>query len=211
MKTIIRIFTGLSLAASVAFLASCGGSSIDSTSNTPGSAFSFTPSVTQPTNRSAVKVAISTTAQRLYVTEGEKVLLATPVSVGKASTPTPLGTHRISSKTRNRRRQSQPGRGYPMTYWMSFYSPAYGMHWGFVKPEPCTAGCVRLPLRSAKEIFDMVSVGTTVNIARSQPWDQTIGKSLPTLDDGPLPNPPPSYMQSAQVFADAEQGKMWNF
>jgi len=135
MKTIIRIFTGLSLAASVAFLASCGGSSIDSTSNTPGSAFSFTPSVTQPTNRSAVKVAISTTAQRLYVTEGEKVLLATPVSVGKASTPTPLGTHRISSKTRN----------------------------------------------------------------------------LPTLDDGPLPNPPPSYMQSAQVFADAEQGKMWNF
>ena len=98
-----------------------------------------------------------------------------------------------------------------MTYWMSFYSPAYGMHWGFIKPYPSTAGCVRMPLNSARKVYDLVQVGTPVNVATSQPWDATIGASLPTLDDSPLPNPPMSYMLSPKVFQDAEQGKMWNF
>ncbi len=147
----------------------------------------------------------------MYIVEGDKVLLASPVGVGKAATPTPKGTHRITSKTKFRRRQSQPGRGYPMTYWMSFYSPAYGMHWGFIKPYPCTAGCVRMPLNTARKAFDLVKVGTKVNVATSQPWDSTVGASLPSLDDSPLPNPPASYMQSSKVFQDAEKGKMWNF
>jgi hypothetical protein len=180
-------------------------------SNTPGSAFSFDPPVTPPTNPSAVKVKISTSAQRLYVVENDKVLLATPCAVGTAKTPTPKGNFRILSKTRHRRRQSNPGAGYPMTYWMSFYSPSYGMHWGFVKPYPCTHGCVRMPLNSARKVFDMVRVGTPVQVATSQPWDSTIGARLPVLDDSPLPNPPASYMRSPQVFRDAEQGKMWNF
>jgi hypothetical protein len=50
-----------------------------------------------------------------------------------------------------------------------------------------------------------------LNIAKSQPWDETIGRSLPVLDDGPLPNPPKSYLHSPQVFSDAAKGKMWHF
>lgn len=210
MKSLSKILAGAALAAGVTLLSSCGTTSTSS-SNSPGTAFSFDPPVTQPTNRSAVKVAISTSAGRIYITEGDKVLLASPVSVGTASDPTPKGTHRITSKTKFRRRQSQPGAGYPMTYWMSFYSPAYGMHWGFVKPYPCTHGCVRMPLNTARKAFDIVSVGTPVNVATTQPWDSTIGASLPRLDDSPLPNPPSSYMNSSKVFEDAEQGKMWNF
>ena len=198
------------MAAGALLLASCGGTSTPE-SNTPGSSFSFSPKVTQPANRSAVRVAISTSANRLYVLEGDKVLLVTPAGVGRSSTPTPLGTHRILSKTKFRRRQGQPGRGYPMTYWASFYKPAYGMHWGFVKPYPCTAGCVRLPIKSAKAVYDMVQVGTKVNVATSQPWDSTVGKTVPNVDDTPLPNPPTSYMHSQKVFDDAEQGKMWTF
>ena len=198
------------MAAGALLLASCGGTSTPK-SNTPGSSFSFSPKVTQPTNRSAVRVAISTSANRLYVLEGEKVLLVTPAGVGKTSSPTPRGTHRVTHKTKFRRRQGQPGRGYPMTYWVSFYSPAYGMHWGFVKPYPSTAGCVRLPLKSAKAVYDLVQVGTKVNVATTQPWDSTLGKTVPNVDDTPLPNPPNSYMQSQKVFDDAEQGKMWNF
>lgn len=97
-----------------------------------------------------------------------------------------------------------------MCYWMEF-KPAYGIHWGFVKPSPATHGCVRMPLIAAKEIFAIVPTGTPVNIAKSQPWDATIGKNLPVLDDGPLPNPPKSYLLSPQVFIDAAKGKMWNF
>lgn len=172
--------------------------------------FTFDPPVKQPTNPSAVKVKLSTGAQRLYVVEGNTVLLATPVTVGKPGSMTPHGNYTIYSKTANRRRVSSPGAGYPMTYWMEF-KPAYGMHWGFLKPYPSTMGCVRMPLRSAKKTFELVRVGTPIHIASSQPWDATVGKSLPTLDDSRLPNPPDSYMKSSQVFADAKKGKMWNF
>lgn len=176
----------------------------------PKNSFTFDPPVRQPKNPANVKVMLSTGAQRLYVVEGNEVLLATPVSVGKATTPTPHGNFAIYSKQANRRRFSQPGAGYPMTYWMEF-KPAYGMHWGFMKPTPSTMGCVRMPLKSAQKTFNLIRTGTPLNIAKSQPWDDTIGRSLPVLDDGPLPDPPLSYMLSPQVFADAREGKMWNF
>ncbi len=170
----------------------------------------FDPPVTQPSNPSAVRVKMSTGAQRVYVMEGNKVLLATPCSVGTSSTPTPKGNFTIYSKQANRRRVSSPGAGYPMTFWMEFKS-AYGMHWGFVKPYPCTHGCVRLPIKSAKKIFDLVRVGTPLNIATSQPEDATIGRTLPVLDDSQMPDPPNSYLMSPQVFRDAAQGKLYNF
>ena len=172
--------------------------------------FTFDPPVTAPSNPSAVKLKLSTGAQRLYVVEGDKVLLATPVTVGTASTPTPLGNYTIYSKSENRRRVSSPGAGYPMTYWMEFKS-AYGLHWGFVKPHPSTHGCVRMPIKSARKVFALVRPGTPINIARSQPWDATIGKNLPVLDDSALPDPPLSYMLSPKVFSDAREGKMWTF
>jgi len=172
--------------------------------------FKFDPPDKFPKNKSAVKVKISTGAQRLYVVEGDEVLIATPVTVGMPSSPTPQGDFTIYSKQAQRRRVSEPDAGYPMPYWMEF-KPSYGIHWGFVKPQPATHGCVRMPLIAAKEVFAIVPTGTPVNIAKSQPWDATIGKTLPVLDDGPLPNPPKSYLHSPQVFIDAANGKMWHF
>jgi L,D-transpeptidase catalytic domain len=172
--------------------------------------FSFDPPVQKPTNPSAVKLKLSTGAQRLYVVERDTVLLATPVTVGTASSPTPRGDFTIYSKVANRRRQSSPGAGYPMTYWMEF-KPAYGLHWGFVKPTPSTHGCVRMPIDSARKTFELVRIGTPINIASSQPWDATFGKSLPVLDDSKLADPPMSYMLSAKVFADAKHGNLWKY
>jgi len=172
--------------------------------------FSFDPPAQQPSNPADVKAMLSTGAQRLYIVEGNKILLATPATVGKPSTPTPHGNFRIYSKQKERRRASSPGAGYPMTYWMEF-QPAYGMHWGFMNSEPRTHGCVRLPLKAAKKVFNLVRVGTPLHVATSQPWDATVGKSLPTLDDSRLADPPLSYMLSPKVFQDAHAGKMWNF
>ncbi|TDU69358.1 L,D-transpeptidase-like protein [Prosthecobacter fusiformis] len=171
---------------------------------------SFDPPAKAVTNPSAVKVKLSTGAQRVYVMQGNEVLLATPCSVGTASTPTPHGTFRIYSKQANRRRQSQPGAGYPMSFWMEFKS-AYGMHWGWVKPYPCTHGCVRLPIKSAQKIFSMVPTGAPLIIATSHPEDATIGKTLPVLDDSTLADPPMNYMLSAQVFEDAKKGKIYTY
>jgi L,D-transpeptidase catalytic domain len=170
----------------------------------------FDPPMTQPSNPGAVKVKLSTGAQRVYVMEGNKVLLATPCSVGTPSSPTPMGNFTIYGKEAHRRRASSPGAGYPMTFWMEFQS-AYGMHWGFVKPFPCTHGCVRLPIKSAQKIFSLVRPGTPLNISSSQPEDATVGASLPVLDDSAMPDPPDSYLHSPQVFADADRGKLYNF
>lgn len=170
----------------------------------------YDPVVQQPTNPANVSVKLSTGAQRVYVMEGNRVLLATPCSVGTASSPTPKGNFTIYTKKMDRRRVSSPGAGYPMTYWMEFQS-AYGMHWGFVKPFPCTHGCVRLPIKSAQKIFALVRPGTPLNISTSQPEDATIGKTLPLLDDSTMPDPPNSYLLSPQVFADAAKGKLYNF
>lgn len=173
-------------------------------------AFDFDPPVQQPKNPGAVKLKLSTGAQRLYVVEGDTVLLATPVTVGKAGTPTPHGNFTIYSKQEKRRRVSSPGAGYPMTYWMEF-KPAYGLHWGFVKPYPSTHGCVRMPIDSARKVFAIVRVGTPINISRSQPWDATIGKSLPVLDDSHLQDPPMSYMMTSEVWEDAKRGELWKY
>ena len=143
--------------------------------------------------------------------EGNKALLATPIGVGTSATPTPKGNFRVRNKVATRRRQSSPGAGYPMPFWIEFHSASYGMHWGFVKPYPSTHGCIRMPLKSAKKVFNLVQVGTPINISSSQPWDATIGKTLPVLDDSPLPNPPHSYMTSPKAMADIQQGKLWNF
>ncbi len=208
MNKPLRFLSSAALGIAAILLSSCANTGTTSHS---GSSFSFDPPAKKVTNIAAVKIHISTSAGRLYVTEGDEVLLATPVGVGTAAAPTPKGNFKINSKSRQRRRQSNPGAGYPMTYWQSFYSPAYGMHWGFVKPYPSTHGCIRMPLNSARKVFDMTRVGTPVNVATSQPWDSTIGAKLPRLDDSSLPNPPTSYLNSNKVFADQDQGKMWNF
>lgn len=203
MKSVV-LFPLLSVLALVA-LTGC-----QTTQRGGANSFTFDPPVKQPRNPSNVQVKLSTGAQRLYVVEGNDVLLATPVSVGKAASPTPHGNYKIYLKTANRRRISNPGAGYPMTYWMEFKS-AYGMHWGFLKPYPSTMGCVRMPLLAAQKTFNLVRSGTPINISTSQPWDATIGKALPKLDDSQLPDPPMSYMMSPQVFADAQRGKLWRF
>src|SRR5882757_3663335 len=173
-------------------------------------AFDFDPPLQQPKNPAAVKLKLSTGAQRLYVIEGDTVLLATPVCVGTAAAPTPKGNFTIYSKQQTRRRASSPGAGYPMTYWMEFL-PAYGLHWGFVKPYPCTHGCVRMPIDSARKVFSVVRIGTPINISTSQPWDATVGKSLPVLDDSHLIDPPMSYLLNPAVFQDARKGKLWKY
>jgi len=202
----LRSLTILAMAAAAVCLSSC-----TTVSKGPRNSFTFDPPLTKAKNPSAVKVMISTKAQRLYLVEGSDVLLATPITVGKSASPTPAGTFPIRSKVAQRRRQSSPGAGYPMTYWMEFYKPAYGMHWGFIKSYPSTAGCVRIPLKAARKVFHNVRVGTPINVAQTQRWDETIGKTLPVLDDSGLDNPPNAYMHSSQVFQDAEQGKLWKY
>ena len=151
-----------------------------------------------------------------YVMEGSRPLLITPVSVGKASSPTPTGSYRVFNKNATRRanghgwayngsggfRQVKAGgqpsgwrfTGTPMPYWVEFKS-GYGFHTGWQKPYPCTKGCLRLHENVAPKFFRLVSVGTPISISYSQPEDATIGRGIPRAPDaGPLPDYHPGSM-----------------
>jgi len=155
----------------------------------------------KPHNPADVRVKLSTSTQNLYVMEGDRLLMAARVNVGKPGTPTPSGHFTIFNKDKTRRRQSEPDRGYPMAYWCEF-APAYGFHEGFVHPYPHTHGCVRMHKEAAARLFALVHVGTPVEVAHSLPEDAKYGKQVQPLDQSRDPDPPRSYMLSPAWFKD---------
>jgi hypothetical protein len=170
----------------------------------------------RPANPGAVQVKVSTSTQNIYVMEGDKCLMAVQGCVG-ANGSTPMGTHHIFAKLRNKRSYSYgftgDGRpadahkgqsvavGYPMAYWCEF-APAYGFHEGFVWPIPRTHGCIRMHKEAAARFFQLVQIGTPVHVAVSQPEDATIGKTVRRLDQSRDPDPPTSLLMSARWFQD---------
>ena len=158
----------------------------------------------------------------VYVMEGNRPLLVTPTTIGKAGAPTPTGSFHVSDKIRKKRSATygfwvngndvRPGTsdhapgagyhyvGYPMAYWVEF-KPAYGFHQGPVWPIPHSHGCLRLHPQAAPKFFALVRIGTPVYIAQTQPEDQTVGKEAPRPRDYVDPDPPGPFMVSDAVFA----------
>ena len=179
-----------------------------------------------PSNPSAVRVKVSLSNQMVYVMEGSKPLLVMPVSVGKPAKPTPKGNFRIFGKNHYRRANSH-GYAYhgsrsapvnahkvlvknmpsgfkfvgtPMPYWCEFKT-GYGFHTGWMKPYPCSSGCLRMHENLAPKFFKLVRNGTRVNIANSQPEDATIGRNIPRPPDAsPLPDYAPVLRMSNAIF-----------
>ena len=161
-----------------------------------------------PANPKAVRVKVSVSKQRVYVMEGSTMLLAMPVSVGAPGSPTPTGNFTIFKKEYKHRAnthgyaykgddirqtflsKNRPGwlfKGTPMPYWCEF-KPNYGFHTGWVKHQPCTHdGCIRMHENLSPKFYRLVSTGTPVNIAYSQPEDRTVRVPMPP-DAGPLPD-----------------------
>lgn len=173
-----------------------------------------------PQDPSAVVVKVSLSRQRAYVMEGDAMLLAMPVSVGTAETPTPTGDFKILNKQAKRRatahgyvssgdqvkrvhlRDKPAGwsfKGTPLPYWCGF-SHDLGFHTGWVRHSPCTDGGIRMHENLAPKFFRLVSVGTSVNISYSQPEDARWAHMNLPPDSGPLPNYPPSMFVGDGYF-----------
>lgn len=153
-----------------------------------------------PKNPGNVRVKVSTSTQNIYVMEGDRMLMAVQGCVG-SNGATGSGNYRIMEKIKNKRRNSQPDAGYPMAYWCAWKS-AYGFHEGFVHPRPRTHGCIRMHREAAARFFALVSLGTPVNIASSQPEDSKYGHTVRKLDQSRDPDPPRSEMMSPKWFRD---------
>ncbi len=161
-----------------------------------------------PSNPANVRVKVSISKQRTYVMEGSAVLLSMPVAVGAPGSATPAGSFRIFNKEHKHRANThgyayngkqimqtylakRPAgwsfKGTPMPYWCEF-KPNYGFHTGWVKHHPSTHGCIRMHENLAPKFFRLVSNGTPVSIAYSQPEDATHGNIPLPPDAGPLPD-----------------------
>ena len=107
-------------------------------------------------------ITIDLDAKQLVLKEAQNVIRTYPVAVGKPSTPTPIGNWRIIQKTLN------PGGPFGAR-WMRLNIPwgGYGIH-GTDDPQSIgkavSHGCVRLLNEDVIELYDIVPLGTGVNI-----------------------------------------------
>lgn len=166
---------GLSDAKEVAFGSDPTKSDTDGDSYADGTEVdnAFTP--TDPAPKPLVKsILIDLSEQRIYqkldgVTVGTHV-----VSSGKKSTPTPVGTYKI--QTKSVKAWSRSAKLW-MPYWMGFRGWTYGIHelpeWPGGKKEgknhlgiPVSHGCVRVDEGVAKALYEWSPIGTPVTIQR---------------------------------------------
>ena len=174
-----------------------------------------------PTSPGKVQVLVSLKAEMVYVMEGDRPLLVTPVSVGTSDHPTPTGHFAVTAKDPTKRSGeygfwvngndiragsagSPPGSsysyvGYPMANWVEF-EPGFGFHEGYVWPIPRSHGCLRLHKNASVKFFKLVQIGTPVTIAESLPEDDTIGRNVVHPSDYKDPDPPAAEMISPDYF-----------
>ncbi|MGB8354290.1 MAG: L,D-transpeptidase [Chthoniobacteraceae bacterium] len=201
----IRSISILALAAGAMFITGCA--------NNPMQPYHVT--AYKPHDPSRVSVKVSLSKQNVYVMEGNRCLMAVACTVGKPDHPTPTGNFHIEAKIPNKRSGSygftssggpaelDKGQnvavGYPMAFWCEF-APAFGFHQGFVWTVPHTHGCIRMHKLAAPRFYELVRIGTPVNIARTQPEDETLGKSVQRIDQSGDPDPATSFLMSPRVF-----------
>lgn len=174
-----------------------------------------------PANPADVKVKVSLKTQNVYVMEGGRCLMATPTCVGKPGYPTPTGSYEVISKNKYKRSSTygywvkgdevhpgasahSPGAGwsyvgYPMAFWVEF-TPGYGFHEGPIWPYPRSHGCLHLHETASAKFFQLVRLGTPVEVAESLPEDTTIGGRVRRPTDYADPDPPGSLMISNRFF-----------
>jgi L,D-transpeptidase catalytic domain/Putative peptidoglycan binding domain len=95
--------------------------------------------------------------QVLALIRGRRVERIYPISSGKPSTPTVLGTFRVYSKT--------PGTNAKGMVFASYFRGGYAIH-GYAEVPPFAAshGCLRTPVPDAVPIYDWLSFGDIVDV-----------------------------------------------
>ncbi|MCA9789175.1 MAG: L,D-transpeptidase, partial [Cyanobacteria bacterium HKST-UBA05] len=127
------------------------------------------------------RIVINIPSRTLTLFEGYDVLKRFPVGVGRSQFPTPTGQFKVLRKVKNPGWENPykpvgaqkigAGANNPLgTRWIGFHRDAkgeYGMH-GTDTPSSVgqysSHGCVRMQIKDAETLFDMVEVGTPVAV-----------------------------------------------
>ncbi len=121
------------------------------------------------------RIVINIASRSLALYQGGKKIRLYPLCLGKPSTPTPTGYYKISSKDVNPTWTDPSdlsvvipsGESNPLGYrWMLLYGH-YGIH-GTNRPDSIgtygSNGCIRLKEKDVEALFDLVDIGTPVEI-----------------------------------------------
>jgi lipoprotein-anchoring transpeptidase ErfK/SrfK len=165
--------SGLAMAAAMAMAANAAAQDAAKTTETQDAAKStVTAQVTAKDQKKRV-IVVSLEDRKLALVEDGKVMKVYPVAVGKASTPSPVGTLTIERKVANPTyhhdgRTVAPGPGNPVgTRWMGLSKAGYGIH-GTNEPKSigkaASHGCIRMSKADLEEFYGMVEVGDTVEL-----------------------------------------------
>jgi len=121
-----------------------------------------------PANRTIV---VSLEDRKLALLEDGQVKKVYPVSVGKPSSPSPVGTFMIERRVMNptyahNGKVVPPGPGNPVgSRWMGLSIHGYGIH-GTNEPrsigKAASQGCIRMAKADLEEFYSQVRVGDTV-------------------------------------------------
>jgi lipoprotein-anchoring transpeptidase ErfK/SrfK len=119
------------------------------------------------------RIVVSLINHKLVLFEGERVLRVYDVAVGKRSTPSPQGKFAIINRVPNPTWYGPgtvvaPGKGNPLgSRWMGLSAKGYGIHGTNVPTsigKAASHGCIRMRKQDLEELFEMVTVGTIVEL-----------------------------------------------
>src|SRR5215831_1288661 len=124
--------------------------------------------------RPARRIVVSIPDRQLAVLEADRTIRIFPIAVGAAQTPSPSGSYRIVQRIPNptwytKGRIVPPGKANPLgTRWLGLSVKGYGIH-GTNAPgsigKSASHGCIRMRNADVEELFELVPVGTPVELA----------------------------------------------
>jgi hypothetical protein len=157
---------------------------------------------------SETRVVINLSEQKAVLIQQGIITLISPIASGKNGWATPTGNFRIFDKDIDHRSRSfglvvdaygtvvnpnatpnspVPRGGHyqpaPMPYFMEF-SPAVGMHAGYLPGYPASHGCVRMPRDLALLFFERVQIGTPVAVIGSTGNLSRVRRAIPVVPTG---------------------------
>ncbi len=138
----------------------------------------------------AIHVVVSLPKQRAYLMTGEQIVIDSPISSGKRGHTSPTGHLQVLEKDPNHHSSlygdfvDNSGRivragvsaridaapsgthfaGAAMKWFMRLTEDGVGMHIGILPGYPASHGCIRMPQDGAKLFYDLVKVGTPVDV-----------------------------------------------
>ena len=126
---------------------------------------------------------VSIPDRKLALMENGKVVRTYRVAVGKASTPSPVGSFKIVNRVKgpayyHKGQVIAAGKDNPVgSRWMGLSAKGYGIH-GTNQPgsigKAASTGCIRMGQRDLEELFARVDVGDAVEI-RAERDEQVAG------------------------------------